>query len=58
MTALNCQKKSPAVYKPRRPEKTVLFQVIKEYYKTWTKKSEKPDSNEVAGSGWTEKPSN
>ena len=26
MTALSCPKTSPAVYKPRRPEKTVLFE--------------------------------
>ena len=43
MTALSCPKTSLAVYKPRRPEKTVLFQVIKKYYKTWAKKSENSD---------------
>jgi hypothetical protein len=41
MTTLSCPKISKAVYKPRRPEKTVFFQVIKKYYKTWVKKSEK-----------------
>ena len=43
MTHLSCPKKSQAVYRPRRPEKTVLFQVIKKYYKTWAKKSENCD---------------
>ena len=42
MKTLCCPKKSTAVYKPRRPETTVLFQVIKKYYKTWLKNSEKP----------------
>ena len=41
MPALSCPKISPFVYKPRRPEKTVFFQVVKKYYKTWVKKSEK-----------------
>jgi hypothetical protein len=36
-----CHKTSPTVYKPRRPEKTVLFEVIKKHYKTWHKKHEK-----------------
>src|SRR5208283_5160364 len=39
--ALSCPKISPAVYKPRRPDKTVFYQIIKKYYKTWVKKSEK-----------------
>ncbi len=43
MTSLTCPKISPAVYKPRKPEKTVFFQVIKKYYSTWVKKSEKSD---------------
>ena len=30
------------VYRPRRPEKTVLFEVIKKYYKTWRKNSKEP----------------
>jgi hypothetical protein len=42
MTALSCPKRSPAVYKPRSPEKTVLFEVVKKHYKTWHKKNEKP----------------
>jgi hypothetical protein len=41
MRAPSCPKISPFVYKPRSPEKTVFFQVIKKYYKTWVKKSEK-----------------
>lgn len=40
MTSLSCPKLSTAVYKPRRPERTVLFEVIKKHYKTWHKKSE------------------
>jgi hypothetical protein len=38
-----CPKISPVLYKPRRPEKTILFQVVKKYYKTWTTKSENFD---------------
>ena len=38
---ISCPKISPSVYKPRSPEKTVFFQVIKKYYKTWVKKSER-----------------
>lgn len=44
MSVLNCPscpKISTSVYKPRRPEKTVFFQIIKKYYKTWVKKAEK-----------------
>jgi hypothetical protein len=40
MTTLSCPKKSQAVYRPRRPEKTPLFQVIKKHYHTWHKKRE------------------
>jgi hypothetical protein len=39
MSAICCPKVS--VYKPRKPEKTVFFQVIKKYYKTWVKKLNK-----------------
>ena len=42
MSTLCCPKLS--VYKPRRPEKTVFFQVIKKYYKTWVRKCEKEDT--------------
>ena len=31
---------SSAVYKPRRQEKTELFEVIRKHYKTWAKKSD------------------
>ena len=41
MSSLSCCK-SQAVYRPRRPEKTVLFEVIKKYYNTWCKNTEKP----------------
>jgi Putative transposase/Transposase zinc-binding domain len=40
---LSCPKVSPSIYRPRRPEKTVFYQVTKKYYKTWVKKSEKDD---------------
>ncbi len=43
MAALTCPKTSPAIYKPRRPEKTVLYEVIRKHYKTWVKQSEKSD---------------
>ncbi|HKZ00265.1 MAG TPA: transposase [Rhabdochlamydiaceae bacterium] len=42
MSSLCCPKKSQAVYRPRRPDKTVLFQVIKKHYNTWRKNSEEP----------------
>jgi Putative transposase/Transposase zinc-binding domain len=42
MTAMiNCTKKIQ-IYRPRRPEKTVLFQVIKKHYKTWNKNAKDP----------------
>jgi hypothetical protein len=40
MSSLSCPKLSPSVYKPRKPEKTVLFNVVKKHYKTWVKNSE------------------
>jgi hypothetical protein len=40
MATLSCPKKSQAVYRPRRPEKTVLFDVVKKHYKTWHKNAE------------------
>lgn len=42
MSSLCCPKKSEFVYRPRRPEKTVLFEVIKKNYNTWYKNSEEP----------------
>jgi hypothetical protein len=39
--SLCCPKQSQAVYKPRRPEKTVLFEIIKKRCNTWHKNSEK-----------------
>ena len=35
MTALSCPKQTLAVYRPRKPEKTALFQVIKKNYLLW-----------------------
>jgi hypothetical protein len=40
MSSLSCPKASLTVYRPRKPEKTVLFGVIKKYFTTWSKKSE------------------
>ena len=37
-----CSCKSQTVYKPRRPEKTVLFEVIKKYFNTWSRNSQEP----------------
>ncbi len=37
MTALSCPKQILAVYRPRKPEKTALFQVIKKNYLPWRK---------------------
>lgn len=39
MSSLSCPKQSQFVYRPRRPEKTVLFEVVKKYYKTWRSNS-------------------
>lgn len=42
MTAtLSCPKQSQ-MYRPRRPEKTVLFGVVKKHYKTWHKTAKDP----------------
>ena len=40
MSSLSCPKKSQLVYRPRRPEKTPLFQIIKQHYLSWHKKRE------------------
>jgi hypothetical protein len=40
MATLSCPKKSQVIYRPRRPEKTVLFDVVKKHYKTWHKNAE------------------
>jgi hypothetical protein len=42
MGTLTCSKKSQGVYRPRSPEKTVLFEVIKKHYNTWHKYAETP----------------
>jgi hypothetical protein len=42
MSTLSCQKKAQAIYRPRRPEKTVLFEAVKKHYKTWRKNVENP----------------
>jgi putative transposase/transposase-like zinc-binding protein len=40
MATLSCPKKTQAIYRPRRPEKTVLFEVVKKHYKTWHRNAE------------------
>lgn len=40
MTTLSCPKKSQTAYRRRRPEKTVLFEVVKKHYRTWQKNIE------------------
>lgn len=40
MASLSCPKQSQRVYRPRRPEKTPLFQVIKKSYLPWRKNRE------------------
>jgi hypothetical protein len=35
MVTLGCPKKSQSEYRPRRPEKTLLFEVIKKHYSTY-----------------------
>ena len=42
-----CCCKPQTIYKPRRPEKTVLFEVIKKHYNTWSRNSEKPIPNYI-----------
>ena len=37
-----CPKQNQMVYRPRKPEKTVLFEIIKKHYNTWYKRSENP----------------
>lgn len=44
MAILSCPKQSLAVYRPRRPEKTPLFQVIKKNYYTWHKTRENKEN--------------
>lgn len=45
MTTLCCRKETQAVYRPRRPEQTPLFQLVKRHYTTWYKN--KTRENEV-----------
>jgi Transposase zinc-binding domain len=42
MASFTCSKKSLAVYRPRRPEKTVLFEIIKKHYNTWSRNTKEP----------------
>jgi len=45
MTTLCCRKETQTVYRPRRPEQTPLFQLVKKHYATWHK--DKARENEV-----------
>jgi hypothetical protein len=42
MTTVCWSKKSHTVYRPRRPEKTTLFEVVKKHYSTWNRNSKEP----------------
>ena len=42
MSTVSCHKKSQREYKPRRPERTVLFQLIKKHFNTWYNNSKNP----------------
>lgn len=42
MSTFCCPKKTEAVYRPRRPEKTVLFDVVKKHYASWQKSAKEP----------------
>ncbi len=42
MQTATCSKQSQMIYRPRRPEKTVLFGVIKKHYRTWRKNLKYP----------------
>ena len=42
MSTVSCHKKSQREYKPRRPERTPLFQVIKKHFNTWFNNSKNP----------------
>ena len=44
MATLSCPKQSLGVYRPRRPKKTPLFQVIKKNYHTWHKTRENKEN--------------
>jgi hypothetical protein len=42
-----CQKLVQAVYRPRRPEKSILFEVVKKHYRTWKRNAQNPVSRHV-----------
>ena len=39
---VSCPKQSQTIYRRHRPEKTVLFEVIKKHYRTWRNTTENP----------------
>ena len=40
----DCHHKSPGIYQPRHPEKTLLYQIIQEDLETWIKENQENDS--------------
>ena len=46
MTTRSCPKQSQAIYRPRRPEKTPLYQLLKKHYTSWHRDRSK-DETEV-----------
>ncbi|MFI5343627.1 MAG: transposase zinc-binding domain-containing protein [Chlamydiales bacterium] len=47
MRSATCSKQSQMIYRPRRPEKTVLFGLIKKHYRTWKNNLKHPLSRYV-----------
>ena len=47
MASLSCPKQSQAVYRPRRPEKTVLHEAAKKHFSTWRKNYENTTQKQV-----------
>ena len=47
MLSVTCPKQSQMIYRPRRPEKTVLFGLIKKHYRTWKQNLKRPLSRHV-----------
>src|SRR5690349_11855972 len=47
MQTLSCPILTKAIYRPRRPEKTPLFQLVKKHYTTWYRDRCKNSETEV-----------
>ena len=43
--SVTCPQFKQAVYRPRRPDKTVFYQVVKKYYKSWVKQREQDNKH-------------